>query len=205
MPRLLLIDNFDSFTFILRDYLQRYAHQVDVLRNYDPKIFDLQGYDGVVISPGPRTPQASGRLIEFVYNNLEYIPMLGICLGHQALGLALGGKLERSDTPWHGVSTKIHLQPHPMFGGLGNSIEVGRYHSLYISGLDENIVDITATDQQGLAMAFAHKSLPLWGIQFHPESCMTNGGERIIENWVGGLASTLPNSHDIHRERLGER
>ncbi len=165
---------------------------MDVLRNDDERIVELAGYDGVVISPGPGTPQSSGRLMEFVYKNLNSIPMLGICLGHQALGLALGGKLERSETPWHGVSNKIHLQPHIMFAGVGGSMEVGRYHSLYISGLDSTVVEITATDQQGIVMAFAHKTLPLWGIQFHPESCMTEDGERILGNWVDGLASPCP-------------
>lgn len=187
MPRVLLIDCFDSFTYMLGDYLQQCGAEVVVVRCNDGQLKHTPQADGVLLSPGPGTPQAAGLLMPFVTEHLQQLPMLGICLGHQALGLALGGRLQQSPEPWHGRQSVVNLRPHAMFAGLPPAMPVGRYHSLIVDGLPLPEVISTATDAAGCCMALAHKRFPLWGVQFHPESIMSTGGLQVLKNWVQSL------------------
>ncbi|QIL76813.1 anthranilate synthase component II [Hymenobacter sp. HDW8] len=185
--RLLLLDNFDSFTYNLLDYLQQLQVQVQVVRNDVPleAIRELE-FDAIVLSPGPGTPSRAGVMPELIQAYHQRVPMLGVCLGHQALGEFFGAKLQRAVRPMHGKVSEIEFAPQEMlFQNLPPKLKVTRYHSLLISGLPETLVPLAhTTDEHQEIMALRHHSLPLYGVQFHPEALLTSHGLALLGNWV---------------------
>lgn len=193
--KLLLVDNFDSFTYILRHYLLLFSDSVAVVRNDQSILLDkkyIKNFDALVFSPGPGIPSRAGYMPQLIDEYMAQKPMLGICLGHQALGEAMGGKVVHAVHPHHGVETKIRQTFHRMFNGFEENFTVGRYHSLVLKP-QANAAEYleTAHSMEGEVMAIAHHKKLIWGMQFHPESCMTNNGLRLIQNWVEAVATTL--------------
>lgn len=187
--RILVFDNYDSFTYNLVHLVEKIMDEkVDVFRNDKIALEDVKAYDKIILSPGPGIPEEAGLLLPLIK---EYAPsksILGVCLGHQAIGQAFGGKLTNLDKVYHGVATPITITntDAPVLKGLGETIEVGRYHSWIVS--KENFpsdLEITAVDNNGFIMALQHKTLDIQGVQFHPESVLTPKGEQIIRNWLG--------------------
>jgi anthranilate synthase component 2 len=187
---LLLIDNFDSFTFNLFDYFRQLGQEVKVVRNDELSVEELAAIEceGVIISPGPGTPQDSKQLMDIVTYFHDKKPILGICLGHQALGMFFGAKLEKAAYPMHGKVSRIQTIPHPMWHDLPETMNVCRYHSLLIRNPENTslLVTATAVDDQAI-MAFAHRELPIWGLQFHPEAILTEHGLDILHNWLNAF------------------
>lgn len=185
--KLAIIDNFDSFTWNLYHYLEPLVGEVKVIR-YDALFLnELEGFDRIVISPGPGMPSDYPKLKEIILEFGKTKPILGVCLGHQAIAEAYGGKLENLKNVWHGIvrKTVIKDRTEPLFKGLPGIIETGHYHSWVINR--ETLPDsltITAEDETGVIMAVSHKDYPVKGIQFHPESVMTGNGIEMIENWM---------------------
>ncbi len=183
-PQLLLIDNFDSFTYILKHYIEAQGYTVHVVRNDTPALNLVDNhYQGIIISPGPGTPTQSGNLLEFLNQIVGTLPILGICLGMQAIGEYYGLVLEHGSQPFHGKQTAVRHTAHRMFAHIPPQFFVGRYHSLVLKKNNESSFEITATSVEGELMAIAHRDMPIWGVQFHPESCMTEYGPQLIKNW----------------------
>ncbi|SDK67491.1 anthranilate synthase component 2 [Catalinimonas alkaloidigena] len=181
---LLLIDNYDSFTFNLVDYFARLGVICSVRRNDEPpeRLFE-QPVDGVVLSPGPGTPQQAGRLMEVIDHYHQRLPMLGICLGHQALGVYFGAELIKAAYPMHGKLSQVQLSDDSVFRTLPPQINVVRYHSLLLDYLPASL-QVTARTKQGEIMGLAHRTWPLHGWQFHPEAALTEYGLQMLKNWV---------------------
>lgn len=186
--KIAVIDNFDSFVFNLIRYLKELNCEVEVMRNHEINVEVLRAADGILLSPGPGIPQEAGDLMKVIETFHETKPMLGVCLGHQALGDFFGAKLKKSQVPIHGESRSIQvLENKFLFENLENELDVGRYHS-WIVELDNDAPLIpTALDERNEIMALRHKTLPLHGVQFHPESILTPSGRKIMENWVKGI------------------
>jgi anthranilate synthase/aminodeoxychorismate synthase-like glutamine amidotransferase len=183
---ILLLDNYDSFTFILKDYLQQCNQEVIVKENTDSleEIISMD-FSHVVLSPGPKTPQQSGCLMKVVEHcAVNNIPTLGVCLGHQAIGEYFGGTLKRSIKPMHGKVSPIKHLNHPLFEHIPATFNVCRYHSLIISDIDDTNLKCIATSREQEIMALAHVTLPLWGVQFHPEAILTQYGLPLLKNWL---------------------
>jgi len=181
---LLVVDNFDSFTFTLVDYLRQAGATCRVLRNDAPWDQLTQPCDAVVLSPGPGTPRRAGRLMAVIEHFHQQVPMLGVCLGHQAIGEFFGADLSTADRPMHGKVSMINVDPSDkLFAGLPDRFGVTRYHSLVLRTLPGELVSTARTDQQEI-MALRHRWLPLWGVQFHPEAALTEHGLSLIKNWV---------------------
>lgn len=186
--RLLLLDNFDSFTFTLADYLRQLQAEVVVRRN-DVSLPDLQQlhFDGIVLSPGPGTPAQAGVMPAVIEHYHRQVPMLGVCLGHQALGEFFGGTLTRAARPVHGKVSEMQCVPHEaLFAGLPAIQPVTRYHSLLLrEPLPEALVPLARTTGPAPElMALRHRTLPLYGVQFHPEALLTPHGLAILANWL---------------------
>lgn len=186
---IVIVDNFDSFTFNLYHYIQPLAKKIEVIRNNIVSLNSLKNIDAVVISPGPGMPEDVPVLKEIILEYGAIKPVLGICLGHQSIAEAFGGKLFNMPDVWHGVEreTKI-VSSDFIFNGLPESFNSGRYHSWAVS--DESFPDclnVTARDADETIMALSHKELNIKGIQFHPESILTSFGNKIIENWVNKI------------------
>jgi anthranilate synthase component II len=181
---ILLIDNFDSFTYNLNDYLLQCGAEVRILRN-DVLLENIrkEEFDAIILSPGPGTPESSGNMMEVIRNYYNQMPILGICLGHQALGQFFGASLEKAKRPMHGKLSEIILKDDLLFFGFENTIEVTRYHSLILNNITPCLEEIAQTNE-GEIMAIRHKDLPLRGIQFHPEAVMTSKGKEILLNWL---------------------
>lgn len=186
-PRILLLDNFDSFTYNLADYFGRLGANCHVVRNNIPfEEIISRDYDAVVLSPGPSEPMQAGCLMQIIGHYENRLPMLGICLGHQALGLHFGAKLRRAAKPMHGkISTiQTHLQnSKTLFVGLPPQIEVVRYHSLILEEIPE-CLRITASTADAEIMGFVHETLPIEGLQFHPEAILTQYGLEMLGHWL---------------------
>lgn len=185
--KILLLDNYDSFTYNLYDYLlQTGVEECRVLRNDTLPLsaFDTLDFQAIVFSPGPKRPADAGLMPALIERFHDKIPMLGICLGHQAIGEFFGAKLVKAPIPMHGKTTDIRHGGHPMFAGIPERFTVMRYHSLLLESLGGTPLECVGKTDDGQIMALAHRSLPLWGVQFHPESILTEHGLRLLENWV---------------------
>lgn len=182
--KVLLIDNYDSFTFNLLHQLQLAGANCVVVRNDDPDFnWKAPDVDAAVLSPGPCTPKEAGWLLDFIAYHAETLPMLGICLGHQAIGMHFGASLVRAPKPMHGKVSKITTKADPWFEKTGKHLEVMRYHSLVLEDLPTDLLPL-ANSKDGCLMAFKHKTLPLFGLQFHPESVLTPSGQQLIETFL---------------------
>ncbi len=187
--KILVFDNYDSFTYNLVHLVEKIIHRrVDVHRNDQIPLEKVKDYDKIILSPGPGIPEEAGLLLPLIK---EYAPaksILGVCLGHQAIGEAFGGKLINLSSVYHGVATPINVmnKKAPLFQGLPDEFEVGRYHSWVISeeGFPADL-EITARDSNQMIMALQHKKYDVQGVQFHPESVLTPKGETILRNWLG--------------------
>jgi para-aminobenzoate synthetase component 2 len=191
MTKILVVDNYDSFVFNLVQYLQQLGAEVVVKRNDEVNAESINGFDGVLLSPGPGTPEDAGACIEIVNAAIEkQKPLLGVCLGHQAIGAALGGKVSRAPELLHGKTSQVQHKNEGVFKDLKSPFRATRYHSLAIEtpSVPEELI-VTATTESGVIMGVKHKSAPTEGVQFHPESVLTEGGHQLLANW---LKSTNP-------------
>ena len=182
---ILVIDNYDSFTFNLVHYLEELDCEVTVKRNDQFELSEVAAFDKIVLSPGPGIPDEAGLLKPVIEKYAKTIPMLGVCLGHQAIAEVFGGTLTNLSTVFHGVaSTMTVLQDDPLFAGLSQSFDVGRYHSWVVNKpLPKGFV-LLAEEENGQVMAFKHDTYPIYGVQFHPESVLTPDGKKLLKNWV---------------------
>ncbi|HAA10752.1 MAG TPA: aminodeoxychorismate/anthranilate synthase component II [Cytophagales bacterium] len=182
---ILLLDNFDSFTFNLVDYFEQLEVECKVVRNDAPlETIQKIPFRAICLSPGPETPTKAGIMPKLIEEFHDKVPMLGICLGHQALGMYFGAKLTKAARPMHGKVSQIRTIPgNLLFQGLPKQVEVVRYHSLILSDLPESLL-ATARTESGEIMAFRHHRLPLHGLQFHPEAWLTQFGLHMLTNWV---------------------
>lgn len=183
---IVIIDNYDSFTYNLSHQLKVLGAQVDVVRNDAFQMFQLEPYDKIVLSPGPGIPEEAGLLNDVIRRYAGRKPILGVCLGHQAIAEVFGGRLENLRTVYHGVHTPIHIINHDyLFEHLPETFEAGRYHSWVVSrsGLPD-CLEVTAISDDGHIMALRHRTYDVRGIQFHPESILTPEGARILQNWL---------------------
>ncbi len=190
MHRLLVIDNYDSFTWNLVHYLEGAGELVvDVVRNDEVALELPATYDGIVLSPGPGLPEESGMLMQVIARYVEHKPILGVCLGHQAIAQHFGGTLKQLTQVLHGVQrTCLLQQSSPLTAGLPTTFQAGRYHSWVVNQKDfPSVLEVLVTDEEGEVMAYRHRQLPVYGVQFHPESIMTPEGKRMIGNWVALL------------------
>lgn len=188
--KLLVVDNFDSFTYMLVDYLQQAGAECRVVRNNEPmERFVDESLDGVVLSPGPGTPRQAGRLLDIIAHYQQHVPILGVCLGHQALGEFFGASLVPAHRPMHGKVSVVHaLTNDELLRNLPVTFEVTRYHSLLLTNLPADLISTAATSSNEV-MAIRHRTLPLWGVQFHPEATLTQNGLQLIINWVNIVKS----------------
>src|SRR5262245_53717209 len=202
--KILVFDNYDSFTYNLVHLVEKILHQkVDVFRNDEIPLEKVKVYDKIILSPGPGIPEEAGLLLPLIKEYASSKSILGVCLGHQAIGEAFGGRLVNLSTVYHGVATNIRIVKRKtenvkggdsrltshvsrqLFEGLPDEFEVGRYHSWVVS--DENFPDeleITARDENNYIMGLQHKKFDVQGVQFHPESVLTPKGEEIMKNWL---------------------
>ena len=184
--RVLLIDNYDSFTYNLVHAIEPLVNELVVCRNNRFNMEDVASFDKIIFSPGPALPEEAGEMMALIERYHQQIPMLGVCLGFQALVEFFGGELINFDPVRHGESRSISVKSHQnLFNSLSSTEEVGLYHSWGIT--KNNLPDCLenlAEDNEGVVMAFKHQGLPLYGVQFHPESVMTPNGNKILENWI---------------------
>lgn len=186
--KILVLDNYDSFTYNLVHLVQKIVNQeVDVLLNDQVRLEDVQSYDKIILSPGPGLPKDAGHLLTLIRNYASSKSILGVCLGHQAIGEAFGGQLLNLSTVYHGVSTTCELEKNSrgLFDGLPGKITVGRYHSWIVNDAGfPGDLQVIARDENGFIMALQHKTFDVQGVQFHPESVLTPDGEKIVSNWL---------------------
>ena len=184
-----IIDNYDSFTYNLAHLVKELGAEVDVLRNDKFELEELEKYDKIILSPGPGIPVEAGLLLEVIRTYAGRKPILGVCLGEQAIGQAFGGKLTNLSEVFHGIQTNVKIKNKDyIFSGLPTEIPVGRYHSWVVDtdGFPEELV-ITAISSEGQIMALKHREYDVHGIQFHPESVLTPDGKQIVGNWLKGV------------------
>ncbi|MDI3319176.1 anthranilate synthase component II [Pinibacter soli] len=190
--KILVFDNYDSFTYNLVHLVEKITHtKVDVYRNDKIALEDVNKYDKIILSPGPGIPEEAGLLLPLIKQYAPTKSILGVCLGHQAIGQAFGGNLTNLSTVYHGVATNIMQKKvapkgtNEVFNNLPAELEVGRYHSWVVDrkGFPEEL-EITAEDENGFIMALRHKTYDVQGVQFHPESVLTPMGEKILRNWL---------------------
>ena len=184
-----IIDNYDSFTYNLAHLVKELGTEVDVLRNDKFELEELEKYDKIILSPGPGIPEEAGLLLEVIRTYAGRKPILGVCLGEQAIGQAFGGKLTNLSEVFHGIQTNVKIKNKDyIFSGLPTEISVGRYHSWVVDteGFPEELV-ITAISSEGQIMALKHQEYDVHGIQFHPESVLTPDGKQIVGNWLKGV------------------
>jgi anthranilate synthase component 2 len=190
--KILVFDNYDSFTYNLVHLVEKFMHEkVDVYRNDQIPLEKVKEYDKIILSPGPGVPVEAGLMLPLIKEYANSKSILGVCLGHQAIGEAFGGKLVNLSTVFHGVATPVKVKnqklkvKNDLFENLPDELEVGRYHSWVVS--KENFPDeleITAEDDNGYIMGLQHKIYDVQGVQFHPESVLTPMGEKIMRNWL---------------------
>lgn len=193
MPRVALIDNYDSFTFNLVHYLGELGADVSVWRNDEIGVGEVLEArpDAIVLSPGPCTPNEAGICLDLVRAASDSTPILGVCLGHQAIGQAFGGEVVRAPQPLHGKTSRINHNARGLFRGLNGPFEATRYHSLILErNTKPDALDVSAETDDGLIMAVEHREKPVYGVQFHPESIASEHGRDILRNFLE-LAATF--------------
>ena len=187
---ILLIDNYDSFTFNLYQYIGIFADEIKVVRNDKITISEIEQLqpERIVLSPGPKSPKEAGICMDVVKTFYDKIPILGICLGHQCIGEALGGTVSYARQLFHGKQSLIDHDGSSIFTGIDTPIKVARYHSLAVQSDDlPDCLRVLARTEDGEIMAMRHKDYPVVGLQFHPESIYTEHGKRMVENFVNGV------------------
>ncbi len=188
MKKVLIIDNYDSFTYNLVHAIEGIlGHDITIWRNDQIDYSQIEGFEYIILSPGPGIPNEAGDLKKVISDYSSSKKMLGVCLGHQAIGEVYGATIVNMDKVYHGVQTDIiHNKNNTLFQGLEERFDGGRYHSWVIKNdtLNEAIFEVTSRDDNGEIMSFKHKELPLYGVQFHPESILTPEGETILSNFL---------------------
>jgi anthranilate synthase component 2 len=194
VQRILVFDNYDSFTYNLVHLVEKILHQkTEVFRNDEIPLEQVAEFDKIILSPGPGIPEEAGMLLPLITQYASTKPILGVCLGHQAIGQAFGGKLVNLDTVYHGLATKIFLEKglkasvhqNDWYQGLPTDPIVGRYHSWVIKrDAFPAELEITSTDENGHIMSLRHRTYDVQGVQFHPESILTPSGEQMMRNWL---------------------
>jgi para-aminobenzoate synthetase component 2 len=186
MTRILVIDNYDSFVFNLVQYLQQLGAECTVVRNDAVEPSAAQNYDGVLISPGPGTPEEAGVSVAMIkYCAENSIPLFGVCLGHQAIGVAFGATVSRAPELLHGKTSLVHHDGTGVFRNLPTPFTATRYHSLAVETATISAeLEVTSKTDSGVVMSMRHKSLPIEGVQFHPESVLTEHGHLMLANWL---------------------
>jgi len=187
MTKILLIDNYDSFTYNLVHYLEDLGAQVDVFRNDKIALKAVAAYSHIVLSPGPGIPDEAGLLKEIIKTYAPTKKILGVCLGQQAIAEVFGGRIENLSQVYHGIATPIEItkKSAPLFKDLPASVAVGRYHSWVVAAPLPDCLEATAKDSNGQIMALQHKEYDVQSVQFHPESILTPSGKKMLANWLG--------------------
>ncbi|MFQ5689936.1 MAG: anthranilate synthase component II [Gemmatimonadota bacterium] len=213
---ILLLDNYDSFVFNLARYLRELGEQVEVARNDALDVAGIRHLDPshIVISPGPRTPTEAGISVQVIRELGEGTPILGVCLGHQCIGEAFGGKVVRAPVPMHGKTSPVHHQERGLFRGLPNPLRATRYHSLLVelrsgepdpAAADEGPLRVTACTEEGEVMGLEHVRFPVWGVQFHPEAIMTQAGHALLANFLAlGRGAAPPGPEGVSQSVASE-
>lgn len=185
MARILVVDNYDSFVFNLVQYLAQLGAEVEVRRNDEVTVEEARAYDGILLSPGPGTPAESGVCIPIIRELGGVVPIFGVCLGHQAIAEAHGATVSRAPELLHGKTSLVHHRGEGVLAGLHDPFTATRYHSLAVEPAtipDE--LEVTGTTESGVVMALRHRTKAIEGVQFHPESVLTEGGHRMLANWL---------------------
>ncbi|KAA1245816.1 aminodeoxychorismate/anthranilate synthase component II [Aquimarina sp. RZ0] len=185
--KVLVIDNYDSFVYNLVHYLEDLGCEVTVRRNDQLRLEEVAPFNKILLSPGPGIPEEAGLLKEIIKTYADTKSIFGVCLGQQAIGEVFGGSLINLDEVYHGVATGITVSvtDEPIFKGLDNTFEVGRYHSWVVKDNDlPSCLEATSFDENGQIMSLRHKELDVRGVQFHPESVLTPNGKKMLENWI---------------------
>jgi anthranilate synthase component 2 len=184
--RVLVIDNYDSFTYNLVHYLEDLDCEVTVKRNDKLTLDEVEAFDKIVLSPGPGIPDEAGLLKAIIKTYAPTKSILGVCLGQQAIGEVFGGSLINLDNVYHGVSTNVNIvvDDEVLFKNMNKTIEVGRYHSWVVDPNLPEVLEATSFDQNGQVMSLRHKFYDVRGVQYHPESVLTPNGKQILENWI---------------------
>lgn len=184
--KIVIIDNYDSFTYNLSHLIKESGAEVNVVRNDQFDMSDIDAYDKIVLSPGPGIPSEAGQLLNVIKTYAGKRPILGVCLGHQAIGEVFGGRLINLKEVYHGVATECtQYGTDYIFNNLPKRITIGRYHSWVVSKEDfPDCLEITAVSDDGVIMALKHRTYDIHGIQFHPESVLTPDGKKMIMNWI---------------------
>ncbi len=200
MTRVLVVDNYDSFVYTLNAYLQQLGAETEVVRNDAIRIAEVPAriaeYDAVLLSPGPGTPASAGISIPIVHAALAAgSPLLGVCLGHQAIAEALGATVTHADELMHGKTSLIRHDESDFYAGVPQPFRATRYHSLaVVDGTVPDALEVTSRTEGGVIMGLRHREAPLFGVQFHPESVLTEGGYRMLGNWLA--TAGLPDAVD---------
>ena len=189
--RILVVDNYDSFVFNIVSYLAQLGAEVDVLRNDEVDIEQALTYDGILISPGPGTPEQAGVSMELIRAAAGKVPVFGVCLGHQAIAAVFGATVDRAPELLHGKTSEVHHVAGGVFDGIPEPFTATRYHSLAIvDGTVPAELEVTARTDSGVIMGVRHRTYAIEGVQFHPESVLTEGGHRMLANWLAECGDT---------------
>jgi para-aminobenzoate synthetase component 2 len=198
VTRILVVDNYDSFVFNLVQYLAQLGCEVEVRRNDEVGVDDplVRDADGILLSPGPGTPEAAGVCVELIKTVAGVTPILGVCLGHQAIAVAFGGTVDRAPELLHGKTSEVEHDGVGVLAGLPSPFIATRYHSL--AAVADHVpaeLEVTARTAAGVIMALRHRELPVEGVQFHPESVLTQGGHQMLANWLATCGN--PDARDL--------
>jgi para-aminobenzoate synthetase component 2 len=185
VTRILVIDNYDSFVFNLVQYLGQLGVEVEVRRNDEVTVDEARAFDGILLSPGPGTPEDAGVCMDVVRELSGQVPILGVCLGHQAIAAVYGGVVDRAPELLHGKTSLVEHHGEGVLAGLPQPFTATRYHSLAVRpDTVPDVLEVTGTTQSGVIMALRHREFAVEGVQFHPESVLTEGGHLLLANWL---------------------